>query len=75
MNMKLINRILVGAGLLAAVSVTSCSDLTTSSPSAFDDKNVFSQYELAEFNIFSIYEVFFRYDTDRLTVTDVTVRK
>ena len=24
---------------------------------------------------FSIYEVFFRYDTDRLTVTDVTVRK
>lgn len=58
MNMKLINRILVGAGLLAAVSVTSCSDLTTSSPSAFDDKNVFSQYELAEFNIFSIYEVF-----------------
>ena len=58
MNMKLINKILVGAGLLATMSVTSCSDLTTSSPSAFDDKNVFSQYELAEFNIFSIYEVF-----------------
>ena len=56
--MKLINKILVGAGLLATMSVTSCSDLTTSSPSAFDDKNVFSQYELAEFNIFSIYEVF-----------------
>lgn len=58
MNMKLINKILIGAGLLATMSVTSCSDLTTSSPSAFDDKNVFSQYELAEFNIFSIYEVF-----------------
>ena len=40
------------------MSVTSCSDLTTTSPSAFDDKNVFAQYELAEFNIFSIYEVF-----------------
>ena len=58
MNMKLINKILIGAGLLATVSVTSCSDLTTSSPSAFDDKNVFAQYELAEFNVFSIYEVF-----------------
>lgn len=41
------------------MSVTSCQDtLTTSSPSAFDDKNVFAQYELAEFNVFSIYEVF-----------------
>ena len=59
MNMKLINKILIGAGVLAAMSVTSCQDaLTTSSPSAFDDKNVFAQYELAEFNIFSIYEVF-----------------
>ena len=58
MNMKLINKILIGAGLLATMSVTSCSDLTTSSPSAFDDKNVFAQYELAEFNVFSIYEVF-----------------
>lgn len=56
--MKLINKILIGAGLLATMSVTSCSDLTTSSPSAFDDKNVFAQYELAEFNVFSIYEVF-----------------
>ena len=58
MNMKLINKLLIGAGLLATMSVTSCSDLTTSSPSAFDDKNVFAQYELAEFNVFSIYEVF-----------------
>ena len=59
MNMKLINKILIGAGVLAAMSVTSCQDtLTTSSPSAFDDKNVFAQYELAEFNVFSIYEVF-----------------
>ena len=57
--MKLINKILIGAGVLAAMSVTSCQDtLTTSSPSAFDDKNVFAQYELAEFNVFSIYEVF-----------------
>ncbi len=57
--MKLFNKILIGAGMLAAVSLTSCQDgLTTSSPSAFDDKNVFAQYELAEFNVFSIYEVF-----------------
>ncbi len=41
------------------MSLTSCENgLTTSSPSAFDDKNVFAQYELAEFNVFSIYEVF-----------------
>ena len=59
MNMKLINKILIGAGVLAVMGVTSCQDaLTTSSPSAFDDKNVFAQYELAEFNVFSIYEVF-----------------
>lgn len=57
--MKLINKVLIGAGVLAAMSLTACQDaLTTSSPSAFDDKNVFAQYELAEFNIFSIYEVF-----------------
>ncbi len=57
--MKIFNKILIGAGVLAAMSLTSCQDgLTTSSPSAFDDKNVFSQYELAEFNVFSIYEVF-----------------
>lgn len=57
--MKLINKILTGAGVLAVMSVTSCQDgLTTTSPSAFDDKNVFAQYELAEFNVFSIYEVF-----------------
>ncbi len=57
--MKMFNKILIGAGVLAAVTMTSCQDgLTTSSPSAFDDKNVFSQYELAEFNVFSIYEVF-----------------
>ncbi len=57
--MKIFNKILIGAGVLAAMSMTSCQDgLTTSSPSAFDDKNVFAQYELAEFNVFSIYEVF-----------------
>ncbi len=55
--MKIFNKILIGAGVLAAMSMTSC-DLTTSSPSAFDDKNVFAQYELAEFNVLSIYEVF-----------------
>ncbi len=57
--MKIFNKILIGAGVLAAMSMTSCQDgLTTSSPSAFDEKNVFAQYELAEFNVFSIYEVF-----------------
>lgn len=55
--MKLINKILIGAGVLAAMSVTSC-DLTSPTPSAFDEPNVFSQYDLAEFNVFSIYEVF-----------------
>lgn len=39
------------------VSLTSC-DLTTENPSAFDSSFVFSNYDLAEFNNFSIYEVF-----------------
>lgn len=38
------------------MSLSSC-DLSTKSPSAFDEANVFAQYELAEFNVFSIYEV------------------
>ena len=59
MNMKPINKIFILAGVLAAMSLTSCEDgLTSKSPSAFDEPNVFAQYELAEYNIFSIYEVF-----------------
>ncbi len=57
--MKLFNKILIGAGVLAAMSLTSCQDgLTTTSASSFDDKSVFAQYELAQFNVYSIYEVF-----------------
>ena len=55
--MKLINKIILGAGMLATFSLVSCDDLlTTKSPSALDDANVFSNYEFAEFNVFSIYE-------------------
>ena len=55
--MKLINKILIGAGMLATLSLTSCEGfLSTKSPSALDDANVFSNYDFAEFNIYSIYE-------------------
>ena len=55
--MKLINKILLGVGMLATASVTSC-DLTTPTQSSFDESIVFSNYTLAEYNIFGIYEVF-----------------
>ena len=57
--MKLINKILLGAGMLAAASLTSCEDgLTTPTQSSFDESVVFSNYTLAEYNVFGIYEVF-----------------
>ena len=57
--MKLINKILIGAGMLAAASLTSCEDgLTTPTQSSFDESVVFSNYTLAEYNVFGIYEVF-----------------
>ena len=57
--MKVINKILLGVGMLAAASLTSCEDgLTTPTQSSFDESVVFSNYTLAEYNIFGIYEVF-----------------
>ena len=57
--MKLINKILLGVGMLAAASLTSCEDgLTTPTQSSFDESVVFSNYTLAEYNVFGIYEVF-----------------
>ena len=45
--------------MLAAASLTSCEDgLTTPTQSSFDESVVFSNYTLAEYNIFGIYEVF-----------------
>ena len=57
--MKLINKILLGVGMLATASLTSCEDgLTTPTQSSFDESVVFSNYTLAEYNVFGIYEVF-----------------
>lgn len=54
--MKLLNKILIlGAGMTAAV--TSC-DLTSPTLSSFDETVVYSNYTLAEYNVFGIYEVF-----------------
>ena len=45
--------------MLAAASLTSCEDgLTTPTQSSFDESVVFSNYTLAEYNVFGIYEVF-----------------
>ena len=57
--MKLINKILIGAGMIAAAALTSCEDgLTTPVQSSFDAEKVFANYTLAEYNVFGIYEVF-----------------
>lgn len=60
--MKTINRILCSAGLVAmAFNFASCDikvdvNLTQPTPSAFDESVVFSNYTLAEYNIFGIYQ-------------------
>ncbi len=58
--MKLINKILIGVGMLAAASLTSCDEdgLKTPTQSSFDESVVYSNYTLAEYNVFGIYEVF-----------------
>ena len=58
--MKMINKILIGVGMLAAASLTSCSEdgLKTPTQSSFDESVVYSNYTLAEYNVFGIYEVF-----------------
>lgn len=58
--MKLIDKILLSVGMLTAVvAFTSCEDgLTTPTQSSFDESVVFSNYTLAEYNVFGIYEVF-----------------
>ena len=57
--MKAINKIAYTLCAVALFVMPSCSDLLeTSSPSTFDESTVFSNYTLAEYNVFSISEVF-----------------
>lgn len=59
MIMKYLKKIIFGASLIAVGSLTSCNtDLTTPTQSSFDESVVFANYQLAEYNVFSIYEVF-----------------
>ena len=53
-SMKLIKKI--SYTLCGVLVIGGCSLLDTSSPSSFDDATVFANYDLAEFNVFSIYE-------------------
>lgn len=58
--MKAINKIayILGAAVLSMMA-SSCNEiLDQPSPSTFDESTVFSQYALAEYNVFSISEVF-----------------
>ena len=55
--MNIIRRIIIGAGVIAGLSLASC-DLTTESQSTFDETRVFADPTLTEYQIFSIYEVF-----------------
>ena len=55
--MNIIRSIFIGAGIIAGLSLASC-DLTTESQSTFDDRTVFADPTLTEYQIFSIYEVF-----------------
>lgn len=58
--MKTFKTIIIAAGLATALLMTGCNnlDLTTPTQSSFDESVVFSNYTLAEYNIYSIYEVF-----------------
>ena len=58
--MKTFKNIIIAAGLATALLMTGCNnlDLTTPTQSSFDESVVFSNYTLAEYNIYSIYEVF-----------------
>lgn len=57
--MKAINKIAFILGAAALLMTSSCTKfLTTSSESSFDEATVFSNYSLAEYNVFSISEVF-----------------
>lgn len=57
--MKAINKIVYTLCAVALLMMPSCTSiLDTSSPSTFDESTVFSNYTLAEYNIFSISEVF-----------------
>ena len=58
--MKLINKIFIGVGMLMAATLTSCDEdgLKTPTQSSFDESVVYSNYTLAEYNVFGIYEVF-----------------
>lgn len=57
--MKTINRIFTLAGIAACLGLVSCNslDLTTPTKSSTDESMVFSNYTLAEYNVYSIYEV------------------
>lgn len=55
--MNIIRRIIIGAGLVAGLSLASC-DLTTESQSTFDETQVFSDPTLTEYQIFSISQCF-----------------
>lgn len=53
--MKLINKIFLSIGLVAGSAAFVSCDLTTETQSSFDESVVFSNYTLAEFNVFGIY--------------------
>lgn len=54
--MKNIYKFLCTATLAASAALLSSCDLTQPTPSAFDESVVFSNYTLAEYNIFGIYQ-------------------
>ena len=62
--MNIIKRIIIGAGVLAGLSLASC-DLTTESQSTFDETQVFSDPTLTEYQLFSVYEVFSHQNSHR----------
>ena len=57
MNRILSKILVIGAGIAAAASVASC-DLTTESPSNFNEMNLFSDPTLTEYQLYSVYNIF-----------------
>lgn len=56
--MKFIRNIFIGAGMLSMVAVTSCENgLSSTSPSILTEEQVYSDYNLAEMGVLSVYEM------------------
>lgn len=56
--MNILNKIFIGAGIAALVTFAASCDLTSETQSSFEDSVVFANYDLAEYCVIGISEIF-----------------